>query len=98
LDTANVSSFTAISKVEVARLLPGDVLVVTVREGVYLSQADAESLRSQLRAALPIWVKVAIAQGVDFMIVRRGDGGETSKTNTTEGIDGQPREAQPEQE
>lgn len=30
--------------------------------------------------------------------VWRADGGETSETNTTEGIDGQPGEAQPEQE
>lgn len=46
---ANGGGATAIAKMEVARLLPGDVLVVSLRDGV--------RFRDQLRRAFPALIE-----------------------------------------
>lgn len=66
-----------ISKVEIARLLPGDVLVVTMRDGPPLSEADVAWIKQAWRKVLPAWVTVAVVQGAEVKVVRADGWAET---------------------
>lgn len=59
-----------IAKIEVARLLPGDLLVLTTRDGVRLSEAARAHIRQALQERLPAWVKVVVLEGLDLHVVR----------------------------
>lgn len=59
-----------IAKIEVARLLPGDLLVMTTRDGVQLSEAAATHIEQALQARLPAWVKVVVLDGFDLQVIR----------------------------
>lgn len=73
-----------VERVEVARLLPGDVLVVTTRDGVHLSEAERVRFGEAWRAALPAWVKVVVAQGCDVKVLRPEDGGTKTEADRIE--------------
>lgn len=66
-----------ISKVEIARLLPGDVLVVTMRDGIYLSEQEKDWHRQAWCRVLPAWVTVVVVQGADVKVVRADGWAET---------------------
>lgn len=59
-----------IAKIEVARLLPGDLLVLTTRDGVRLNEAATTQIRQTLQERLPVWVKVVVLEGFDLQVVR----------------------------
>ena len=73
-----------IKKVEIARLLPGDVLVVTMRDGVYLSEAEKDWHKQAWRRVLPTWVTVAVVQGADVKVVRADGRAETEADRNEE--------------
>lgn len=73
-----------IKKVEIARLLPGDVLVVTMRDGVYLSEAEKDWHKQAWRRVLPAWVTVAVVQGADVKVVRADGRAETEADRNEE--------------
>lgn len=66
-----------LTNAEVLRLLPGDVLVVTMRDGKRLTQEEKEWVTQGWRRVLPAWVKVAVVQDCDVKVVR--DGGPETK-------------------
>lgn len=74
-----------IEKVEVARLLPGDVLVVTMRDGRPLSEAEVAWIKQGWRRVLPAWVTVVIAQGAEVKVVR-ADGWAETEANRDEEV------------
>lgn len=49
-----------IERIEVARLLPGDLLVLTTRDGTRLSEAARTHIRQALQERFPAWVKVVV--------------------------------------
>lgn len=73
-----------LARVEVARLLPGDVLVVTMRDGVYLPDVVRQHFMAMWRAALPAWVKVVIVHDCDVKVVRPEDGGTQTEADGVE--------------
>lgn len=75
-----------VERVEVARLLPGDVLVVTMRDEVWLSDFERVRLGEAWRAALPAWVKVVVAYGCDVKVLRPEDGGTETEADRVEKI------------
>lgn len=59
-----------IERIEVARLLPGDLLVLTTRDGVRLSEHAVTQIRQALQERLPAWVKVVVLEGFDLQVIR----------------------------
>lgn len=59
-----------IEKIEVVRLLPGDLLVVTTRDGVDLDEALAMQIRKAFQEQLPAGVKVVVLEGLDLQVIR----------------------------
>ena len=82
-----------VERVEVARFLPGDVLVVTTRDGVQLSQAERQWLREAWRGVLPTWVKVVVTYGFDVKVLRPEDGGTETEADRVEEVGRQSGEA-----
>lgn len=59
-----------IERVEVMRLLPGDLLVVTTRDDMPLSEAMMARITEAFQAKLPAWAKVIVLCGLDVEVVR----------------------------
>lgn len=82
-----------VERVELVRLLPGDVLVVTTRDDMMLSQAERQRLREAWRGVLPTWVKVVITHGCDVKVLRPEDGGTETEADRVEEVGRQSGEA-----
>lgn len=70
-----------VERIEVARFLPGDLLIVTMRDHRRLSDLDYQRFKEAWRAVLPVWVKVVVAEGCDVTVVRPEDGGTKSEAD-----------------
>lgn len=84
-----MGEITTISRVELARLLPGDILVLTVPDHVFVTNAEIERMRAQIQAALPAWAKCWVVRGATVKVVRCedvGNGGETSEADSVERV------------
>jgi len=67
--------------IEVLRLLPGDILVASVKDEISLVAAD--QLQQMLRKVIPDGIEILIADGVTFSVIRKDENGwETTKTDT----------------
>lgn len=80
-----------LANAQVLRLLPGDVLVVTMRDGRPLNEEEIVWIKQQWRRVLPAWVTVVVVQGAEVKVVR--DGGPETKAERIKTAGGESWEA-----